>query len=118
MGLFSSVLHVRDKPREALLLALDAILRSAGFSRAETLPITAEGPYALPNHDASVSAGPYYLVSPLKGRWLTVIEAHFALHSQGVPHLSDVASRLSAEVLSIVVDEDFFQAAFSLTPST
>jgi hypothetical protein len=88
MGLFSSVLHVREKPREAVLPALDAILRSAGFSRVETVPIAAEGPYALPNHDASVSAGPYYLLSPLKGYWLTVVEAHFALHSQDVPHLS------------------------------
>ncbi len=43
--------------------ALDAILRSAGFFRTATLPVTTEGPSALPNHDVSVSAGPYYLVS-------------------------------------------------------
>ncbi len=113
MGLFSSVLHVRDKPREVVMPALDAILRSAGFSRAETLPVTAEGPYSLPNHDASVSAGPYYLVSPLNGRWLTVIESHFALDPQGVPHVSDLSSRLSAALscyaLALVVhDDDLF----------
>src|SRR5262245_419715 len=113
MGLFSSVLHVRDKQREDVLPALGAILRDAGFSRAETLPISAEGPFALPDHDKAVAAGPYYLVSPLKGRWLTVIEAHFALHSQGVPHLSDLGNRLSATLscycLALVVhDDDLF----------
>jgi hypothetical protein len=111
MGLFSSVLHVRDKARERVLPALDSILRDAGFSRAETLPVTRAGPHALPNHDALVSAGPYYMLSPLRGRWLTVIEAHFAL--RGAPHLSDVGNRLSGSLscctLTLVVhDDDLF----------
>jgi hypothetical protein len=113
MGLFSSVLHVRDTKRDDLLPALNAILRNAGFSRVETLPVPSGGPYALANHDTSVSGGPYYLVSPLKSRWLTVIEAHFALDSQGVPHLSDLGNRLSAALsciaLALVVhDDDLF----------
>jgi len=93
--------------------ALDAILRSAGFFRTATLPVTTEGPSALPNHDVSVSAGPYYLVSPLNGRWLTVVEAHFSPDSQGVPLLSDLSNRVS-EVLScytlalVVHDDDLF----------
>jgi len=100
-------------PRERVLPTVDGILRNAGFSRAETLPVPANGPYALPNHDASVSAGPYYLVSPTEGRWLTIIEAHFALHRLGVPHLSDLSNRLSAELtcyaLALVVhDDDLF----------
>ncbi|OAI51269.1 hypothetical protein AYO44_05050 [Planctomycetaceae bacterium SCGC AG-212-F19] len=111
MGLFSSVLHVRDKPRESLLPALDTILRDAGFSRVEALPITAQGPYALPNHDGAVSSGPYYLVSRMHGHWLTVIEAHFAL--SGAPHLADLGNRLSAALscyaLALVVhDDDLF----------
>jgi hypothetical protein len=111
MGLFSSVLHVRDIPREVLLPALDVILHDAGFWRAETLSVPEGGPYTLPNHNASVSAGPYYLVSPLHGHWLTVIEAHFAL--QGAPHLSYLGNRLSASLscyaLSLVVhDDDLF----------
>lgn len=111
MGLFSSVLHVHDTPREKLLPALDAVLRDAGFSRSEAIPVPAEGPYALAKHDASVSAGPYYLVSPQSGHWLTVIEAHFAL--RGAPHLSDLGNRLSARLscytLTLVVhDDDLF----------
>ncbi len=113
MGLFSSVLHMHDKPREDLLPALHAILRDAGFSRADTLPVPAAGSHWLPNHDKVVAAGPYYLVSPLKGHWLTIIEAHFALESQGVPHLSDLGNRLSAALscysLALVVhDDDLF----------
>lgn len=113
MGLFSSVLHVRGKSREDVMPALDAILRSAGFAWVETLSVTAEGPYALASHNASVSAGPYYLISRLNGLWLTVIEAHFALHSQGVPHLSDLGNRLSAALscyaLALAVhDDDLF----------
>ena len=111
MGLFSSVLHLRDRSRETLLPALDALLRGAGFSRAETLPVTAEGPYAIPNHEAAVSSGLYYLVSSRHGDWLTVLEAHFAVH--GAPQLSDLGSQLSA-VLScnaitlVVHDDDLF----------
>jgi hypothetical protein len=92
---------------------VDAILRNAGFSRAETLPVPANGPYALPNHDASVSAGPYYLVSPAHGRWVTIIEAHFALARLGAPHVSDLSNRLSAElscyaIALVVHDDDLF----------
>jgi hypothetical protein len=113
MGLFASVLHVRDSPRERVLPAVDAILRDAGFSRAETLPVPANGPYALPNHDASVSAGPYYFVSQAQGHWLTIIEAHFALHRLGAPHLSDLSNRLSAAlscyaIALVVHDDDLF----------
>jgi hypothetical protein len=108
MGLFSSVLHLRDTTRERVLPALDAVLRNAGFSRIETLPILSEGPYGLPDHDEAVSSCPYYLVSPLKGRWLTVIEAHFAVRS--APHLADLGNRLSATLacfgLALIVHDD------------
>jgi hypothetical protein len=111
MGLFSSVLHLRDTPRETLLPALDAILSDAGFSRVKTMPIPGQGPYTIPNHDRAISEGPYYLVSPLHGRWLTVIEAHFAL--DGAPYLADLGNRLSATLscyaLALVVhDDDLF----------
>jgi hypothetical protein len=111
MGLFSSILHVRNTPRETLLEAVDSIMREASFSRASILPVPAEGPYALSDHDAAVSAGPYYLVSPLYGHWLTIIEAHVAL--DGAPQLSDLGNRLSATLscysLALVVhDDDLF----------
>jgi hypothetical protein len=113
MGLFSSILHLRDTRREDLLPVLDAILHNGGFRRVETLAVPPEGPYTLERHDASVSSGPYYLVSTVQGSWLTVIEAHFALHSQGAPHLSDVGNQLSAALscfaLTLVVhDDDLF----------
>jgi hypothetical protein len=111
MGLFSSVLHVRDKPRKALLPALDAIMRDMGYSRSEMLSVSTEGPFALPNHDAAASSGPYYLVSQLHEPWLTVIEAHFAV--DGAPHLTDVGKRLSSALscyaLTLIVhDDDLF----------
>jgi hypothetical protein len=108
MGLFSSVLHLRDTTREQVLPALDAVLQDAGFSRSETIQIPSKGPYALPAHDEAVSSCPYYLVSPLNGRWLTVIEAHFAV--RGAPHLADLGNRLSATLacfgLALIVHDD------------
>jgi hypothetical protein len=87
---------------------MDSILRDARYLRAATLPVPAEGPFALTDHDASVSAGPYYLVSPQQGRWLTIVETHFAL--RGVPPLSEIGSRLSATLscyaLTLVVHDD------------
>src|SRR5712664_1890420 len=111
MGLFSSVLHLHETPRETVLPALDAILRESGCMRAETLWVPAEGPYALPKHDAAVSAGPYYLVSPQHGRWLTLIEAHYAIPDG--PQLTDLGNRLSAALscyaLALFVhDDDLF----------
>ena len=73
MGLFSSILHVRDVIRDDLLATLTGILHESGFARTESLRVTADGPFALPDHDAAGSAGPYYLVSPLYEHWLTII---------------------------------------------
>ncbi len=111
MGLFSSVLHVRDARREEVLPALDAILDDAGFVRSETLSVPAEGPLTLPDHEASVSAGPFYLVSSLHGRWLTIIEAHFALET--APNLAELGDELSGalshDTLAMFVhDDDLF----------
>jgi hypothetical protein len=111
MGLFSSVLHLRDISRDRLLPALDDVLRDAGFARADAVPVPPGGPYQIPDHGVAVAAGPCYLVSPLIGRWITIIEAHFAL--RGAPHLADLSTRLS-KVLSchalalMVHDDDLF----------
>jgi hypothetical protein len=111
MGLFSSVLHVHDTSRERLLPAMDGVLRDAGFLRSEIVPLLAAGPYALANRDDAVSTGPYYLVSPQRGHWLTVIEAHFAVDH--TPHLSELGNRLSAALscytlVLVVHDDDLF----------
>jgi hypothetical protein len=108
MGLFSSVLHVRATARDKVLLVMDSVLRDARFSRADTMPIPPEGVMAIPNHNKSISSGPYYLVSPQKGDWLTIIEAHFAVN--GAPNLADLGNRISAVLacytLALIAHDD------------
>jgi hypothetical protein len=111
MGLFSSLLHVCDTPRESFVPALDGILRESGFSRTAALSVPPDGPSALLDHDAATAAGPYFLASPPHGRWLTVIEANFALPDN--LQLAALGNRLSAALscctLTLVVhDDDLF----------
>jgi hypothetical protein len=108
VGLFSSVLHLRDVPRERVLPTLDEICRGAGFPDVETMRVAPDEGGGLPDRRALVSSGPCYLLSPLNGRWLTVLEAHFAL--ERAPDLSDVGNRLSdvlqCHALTLVVHDD------------
>src|SRR6266568_5835794 len=103
MGLFSSVLHLRDIERDRLVPAVDAVLQDAGFVREHLGAVPAGGPHMLSEHD-----GPSYLASPLNGRWVTLIEAHFALPD--APHLAGLGTRLSAALscyaLTLVVHDD------------
>jgi hypothetical protein len=110
MGLFSSVLHLRDADRESALAVIDTVVRDAAFSHVDTLTVPNDGPYALPYSDL-LCEEICYLVSPLHGRWLTIIEAHFAV--PGAPHLEELGNRLSAELscysLALFVhDDDLF----------
>jgi hypothetical protein len=111
MGLFSSVLHLRDVSRDRLLPALNDVLRDSGFARADAVPVPAGGPFQIRDHNDAVAVGPCYLVSPLSGRWITLIEAHFALCD--APQLAQLGTRLS-EALSchalalMVHDDDLF----------
>src|SRR5688572_28457980 len=111
MGLFSSVLHLRDVSRDRLLPVLDKVLRGAGFVRTAAVAVPGGGPFTMPDHDDATAAGPCYLVSPANGRWITLIEAHFALPD--APHLSELGTRLGATLachaLALVVhDDDLF----------
>ncbi|MBI3866791.1 MAG: hypothetical protein HY290_33345 [Planctomycetia bacterium] len=104
-------MHVRATTREQLLPVLDEVLAKTGFNRSKTIPITAKGPFSLAGHDQAVQSGPYYLVSPQNGDWLTLIEAHFAL--DGAPELARLATRfsmaLSTYALALIVhDDDLF----------
>lgn len=108
MGLFSSVIHIRDAVPAALRSALDAELLDCGLQPlvAEAVPST--GPAGIAEFEALLSGHPAYLVSTRGSTWLTVIEASFAV--EGTPWLSDLsaalAQRLNAYALSLMVHDD------------
>ena len=107
MGLFSSILHLRDVPRDRLIPALDKVLRKASFEPAGVVAVPAGGPYSIPDHNSAAAAGPCYIVSALKGHWITIIEVR-----EG-PQLPEIGRSLSLELSSytltiMVHDEDLF----------
>jgi len=107
MGLFSSVLHLRDIERNPLIPAVDAALQDAGFMPEHLGAVPAGGPHMLPKHDT----GPCYVTSPLSGHWVTLIETTFAVPN--APHLADLGRRLSSALscyaLALIVhDDDLF----------
>src|SRR5258706_15869661 len=111
MGLFSSVLHLRDVSRDQLLPVLDDLLLDAGSSQSGIVIVPPTGPFAMAGYDDAVTTGPCYLVTSLNGRWITVIEAHFGLG--GALHLADLGRRLSSALscysLALFVhDDDLF----------
>lgn len=111
MGLFASVLHLDEVDRDRLLPELDTVLSGYGFARAKAVAIPKGGPYKMPDHERAANVGPVYFVSPLAGRWLTMLEGHFAL--RGAPRLAEVGNRLSKSLscyaLTLVVhDDDLF----------
>jgi hypothetical protein len=111
MGLFSSVLHLRDIERDNLIAELDTILGDAGFVRDRMGAVPARGPHTLPEFDSVAVTGPCYAISPLSGRWITLIQTSFDLPR--APHLSDLSGRLSSALscyaLALIVhDDDLF----------
>jgi len=111
MGLFSAVIHLRDIERDRVLPSLDVLLRDAGFERIGAAEVPDGGPHAMADHKEAVAWGPCYFVSPLSGRWLTLIEAHFTMPK--APHLSDLCKQLSSALscyaLALIVhDDDLF----------
>ena len=108
MGLFTSVLHLRDVERDSVIPALDSILQDAGFVRDRLCTVPAGGPNTLEECNDATAAGPCYVASPLSGRWLTLIET--SLPVSGAPHLSEICSRLSSSLschaLALIVHDD------------
>src|SRR2546426_4937288 len=101
MGLFSSVVHVRDAGAEAVRKALTDVVPSWKFGPSEQRAIT-----GAPRNAPADSL--LYIVSPLQGSWSTVLEGHFAV--QNAPWLSDLARSLSAALatytLGLMVHDD------------
>jgi len=101
MGLFSSVIHVRDATQDAVCQAVTEIIPNWKFNLTEHRAMTG------PSRDAA-GGGLLYYVSPLRGSWSTILEGHFAV--QNAPPLSEVARSLSAALatytLSLMVHDD------------
>jgi hypothetical protein len=108
MGLFSSVIHLRDVDQAKVLAALDECLRDHGFARQAIVPVPASGPQDLAQHDEWGSTQPYYLISKATGRWTAVIEAHFSV--EGAPWLADLAGQMGEKLgtysLALMVHDD------------
>src|ERR1051326_965347 len=104
MGLFSSVIHVRDATGEAVCKALKNSVPNWPFRVSEQQAMT--GAPQSPPKDTLL-----YLVSPLYGSWSTIVEGHFAV--KDAPWLSDLAKCLSGAlatyVLALMVHDDDVQ---------
>jgi hypothetical protein len=101
MGLFSSLIHVRETSAGAVCEALSDTIprwnfRLSGQQSAAGTPQSATREALL------------YLVSPLQGSWTALLEGHFAV--KNAPRLSDLAKSLSAVLatytLALMVHDD------------
>ena len=101
MGLFSSVIHVRDATGEAVCKALKNSVPNWPFRVSEQHTMTG-APHSAPEDTL------LYMVSPLYGSWSTIVEGHFAV--KDAPWLSDLAKCLSGAlatyVLALMVHDD------------
>jgi hypothetical protein len=108
MGLFSSVIHIRNAAPDALRSALDAELLDYGLQPRVAVSVPSTGPTGIAEFEALVARHPAYLVSTRGPAWLTVIEASFSV--EGTPWISDLsaalAQRLNAYALSLMVHDD------------
>lgn len=77
MGLFCSVLHVRDRTQSQVLDALNRVLESRGYAGHAVESVAAIGPAALRDSWPERDSDLHYLIAPHSGSWTTVIESHF-----------------------------------------
>jgi hypothetical protein len=101
MGLFSSVIHLKDVRAEAACGAVVDLAPAWKFRFSEQCAMT-RAPQRPP------AEGLLYIVSPLQGSWSTVLEGHFAVRT--APWLPDFAKSLSAALatstLALMVHDD------------
>lgn len=104
MGLFSSVIHIRDTSQKAVCEALSEIIPRWNFKL--SLQQSAAG--ATQRLQGLTRESLLYFVSPLQGSWTAIIEGHFAV--KNAPWLSDLARSLSAVLatyaLALTVHDD------------
>lgn len=87
LGLFSSVIHLRLDRVDAATAGLDKAMAALGFAPVGRQWLTEEGVGS-----GKLKNGPYYLVSPAREGWVTLVE--WAGNGEP-PWIMDVARRLS-----------------------
>ena len=101
MGLFSNIVHVREKSQQQVCAALVSSLSGLGFENGKVEPIDSSPPEA-------GESELLYLVSPRMGKWTTIIEAHFVANSE--PPTATLSRSISKELrtyaLSLIVHDD------------
>jgi hypothetical protein len=101
VGLFSSVIHVREASADAVCEALSDTIPRWNFRLSGEQSLTGR-PQNAPRDSLQ------YLVSPLQGSWTAILEGHFAV--KNAPWLSDLAKSLSAVLatytLALMVHDD------------
>jgi hypothetical protein len=101
VGLFTSVIHVRDSTDEAVRTALKKIIPAWGYKVSEERALS-----RVPQFNSGKT--PTYIVLPPQGSWATILEAHFAVEE--APWLPELAKALSAELrtytLALMVHDD------------
>lgn len=91
MGLFTSVIHVYDKQSDEVCKALAEVVPTWDFKLKEQKKLNRLFTDALPDELL-------YVVSPLRDRWTTIMDGHFAV--EGAPGLSALAKSLSSNLHS------------------
>lgn len=101
MGLFASVIHVRDTSAEPVCSALGKVVPNWNFRIANQRRLSGRYEYAPPGTLQ-------YLISPLQGRWSAILEVHG--YVENGPWLPELAKTLSATLathtLALMVHDD------------
>ncbi|MFA5793679.1 MAG: DUF4272 domain-containing protein [Candidatus Brocadiia bacterium] len=110
MGLFASIIHLRDVEQNQVIKEIDKRMSESGYRRSELLSIPQSGPSTLPDHKKWMNDGKYYLVSPKQGNWVTIIESPLVTTEPYGSGLANMLSKtLSTYSLALSVhDSDIF----------
>lgn len=101
MGLFSSVIHVRNGNADSVSAALGKVVPNWKFSLSKQ-----RATLGRPEHSPEGTL--QYLVSPLQGRWSTILESHgFVENGPWLPELAkSLSAVLKTHTLALMVHDD------------